>query len=618
MANRYWVGGTGNWDASDTTHWSATSGGSGGASVPGAADAVIFDANSGGGVVTVTANQNVLSITGGAHTGTVDFGTGLTITVGTGGFSWSGTGTRTLTLGNALINISMDNGSAFTIATATNLTITSNTAVVTLSGNNGGINCAHNLNLNGMSVVMTGNSQQDISGSGTLTMANFTRTGAATKTSITNVTCNLTCTGTFTVNSNSAINRIRIKSSIPGTARIITAATVVTQYTNFQDITGAGAADWDLTHQATNLHGDCGGNTNITFTTPETQTSTGTASFTWSTHGWTTRVPLPQDDVIVNNAFVAGRTITADMYILGKNIDFSGCTGSPIFATSGSAYGQRVQGSLTFAAGMTTSGNTLFTFAGRQNSTLTSAGLALGGTGGIAIEKPGFTLTLKDDLSISGTLNPVYGSLDASDSGANHAVTALNFNASNSATKTITMGTGIWTLTGTGNVWNIASTGVTIVGSNSNIVLSAVSATLRTFISGSQTYGNLSYIVSGSTGGLDFTGSPSFNSINVYDASNARTIRFTAGTTTTIRSLNGFNVYGSTGKKITVTSITGAQHILSSTYAQTCDYLDLSYSNAQGGGLWTPGANSTNSGNNSGWFDPVGGYRIFGDEGMVS
>jgi len=44
MANRYWVGGTGNW--SDTNHWSATSGGSGGASVPTSNDDVFFDANS--------------------------------------------------------------------------------------------------------------------------------------------------------------------------------------------------------------------------------------------------------------------------------------------------------------------------------------------------------------------------------------------------------------------------------------------------------------------------------------------------------------------------------------------------------------------------------------------
>jgi hypothetical protein len=42
MASRYWVGGTGTWD--QTAHWSATSGGAGGASVPTLSDDVIFNA----------------------------------------------------------------------------------------------------------------------------------------------------------------------------------------------------------------------------------------------------------------------------------------------------------------------------------------------------------------------------------------------------------------------------------------------------------------------------------------------------------------------------------------------------------------------------------------------
>jgi hypothetical protein len=46
MANRYWVGGTGTWNSSNTTNWSASSGGAGGASVPTAADNVFFDAGS--------------------------------------------------------------------------------------------------------------------------------------------------------------------------------------------------------------------------------------------------------------------------------------------------------------------------------------------------------------------------------------------------------------------------------------------------------------------------------------------------------------------------------------------------------------------------------------------
>jgi hypothetical protein len=53
MANRYWVGGTGTWNTSSTTNWSATSGGAGGASVPTSVDDVFFNGSSGSGTVTL-------------------------------------------------------------------------------------------------------------------------------------------------------------------------------------------------------------------------------------------------------------------------------------------------------------------------------------------------------------------------------------------------------------------------------------------------------------------------------------------------------------------------------------------------------------------------------------
>jgi hypothetical protein len=50
MADRYWVGGAGTWDASTTTNWATISGGSSGASAPTSGDNAIFDANSDAGV----------------------------------------------------------------------------------------------------------------------------------------------------------------------------------------------------------------------------------------------------------------------------------------------------------------------------------------------------------------------------------------------------------------------------------------------------------------------------------------------------------------------------------------------------------------------------------------
>ena len=54
MSDRYWVGGTANWDGTAGTKWATTSGGAGGASVPTSADNVYFDANSGAVTVTVS------------------------------------------------------------------------------------------------------------------------------------------------------------------------------------------------------------------------------------------------------------------------------------------------------------------------------------------------------------------------------------------------------------------------------------------------------------------------------------------------------------------------------------------------------------------------------------
>ena len=55
--NKYWVNGSGNW--SDPSHWAATSGGPGGAGVPGAEDNVILDRKSIDGGLTITVDVNV-------------------------------------------------------------------------------------------------------------------------------------------------------------------------------------------------------------------------------------------------------------------------------------------------------------------------------------------------------------------------------------------------------------------------------------------------------------------------------------------------------------------------------------------------------------------------------
>lgn len=61
MANRYWVGGAGTWNNTNTANWSTSSGGSGGASPPTVNDNVVIDDQSGvlGSVFSISVTSNV-------------------------------------------------------------------------------------------------------------------------------------------------------------------------------------------------------------------------------------------------------------------------------------------------------------------------------------------------------------------------------------------------------------------------------------------------------------------------------------------------------------------------------------------------------------------------------
>src|SRR5207244_3317957 len=72
VGNRYWIGGTGSW--SQTAHWSSSSGGVNGCSVPNASNPVFFDANSGSGTVSVDLNAALSSLNTTGWAGTIVIG----------------------------------------------------------------------------------------------------------------------------------------------------------------------------------------------------------------------------------------------------------------------------------------------------------------------------------------------------------------------------------------------------------------------------------------------------------------------------------------------------------------------------------------------------------------
>lgn len=615
MAARFWVGGTGNWDAADTTHWAATSGGAGGETVPTSSDTVTFDSNSGAGAtVTITgATANTSSITinksdlillhnaGSTVTGTVTLTTGTLNTNGQicswAGFSSSNSNARSLTLGSSTITIS-GTGTPWNLD-GSNLTLSTGTATVTLTGVDAAMAPCPNSSswAIGSSIIFTGSGDHQIFVDGG-TLGNLTFTGTATKTDKIKFAGAKTIAGTFTINGNSAINRVLVYSSTLGTTRTITAATVTITNADFQDITGAGAGSWDLS-AITGGSGDAGGNTGITFTTATTQTWSGTSGGNYSTNAWTTRVPLLQDTASFAVAFSGGQTVTMDMPRIGTQ-DWSGASGSPTanYTTNYSLYGSN-----TFISGMTVSGNVAHAFVGRGSYSLTSGGKSFVGTATFNALSAN-TYTLQDAFAMSGT-----GTITLTTGGLNtngFSVTCLIFNSNNSNTRSLTLGTSTINLGSTAltNVWEFStSSNLTFSGKSSTINISSTSANTRIFSGSVLTYGTLEYDVAGSTGALRILGSNSFAAIVFSDVTNARTLEFAAGTTTTIRSASGWQVNGTSGKLMTVTSSSAATHTITCASGTiSSDYLNVSYSIATGGARFFAGANSTDSLNNTGWY----------------
>jgi len=146
MADRYWVGGTGTWNTTSTTNWSASSGGASGASVPTASDSVIFDQSSTY-TVTLTGALTCLNFT--VSAGTVTFSSTGTLAISgllslvaatvwnaTGTITFAATsGTNTITTNGVSISASITfNGVGGTFQLASALTLGSTRAATHTNG----------------------------------------------------------------------------------------------------------------------------------------------------------------------------------------------------------------------------------------------------------------------------------------------------------------------------------------------------------------------------------------------------------------------------------------------------------------------------------------------------
>lgn len=661
MADRYWVGGTANWDGTAGTKWSATSGGAGGASVPTSADNVFFDANSGAGTVTiatVNANCNNLNFTG--FTGTI-FSSSNTPEiyiygnlVVAAGMTWSAssnlvfaatTSGKTITtngksVGNsALIFTGSGGGWTLQDALTTNTTIQVNGG--TLATNNYSVSCGSffifsgTLTLGSSTVTSSGSfsvyggtitagTSNIIAGQfgaisgGPHTLYNVTANVASglnpiiVATTFNNfsivptsglaflqLSANITVNGTFTSSGTNVQNRNLIFSDIRGTQRAITAAAVSIQDTDFRDINANGAAvPWALSGQRV---GDLGNNSDITF--PAAVNRYAVANGNWSsTAVWS---------ATSGGATGASVPLPQDTAVFDANTGPGTYTFnvSRIGGVNASALGARViviapatiiefYKSFSLSAACTfTHNNNLTYFYGEGVNTLNTAGKQLYNVTFVGNYK------LTADLSVQ-TTTYIYGGLFEANG---YSITSGYFDIqsvtsgySSSPNLTVYMGSGTWKGTNSGPFWNFTPSGTVTLFPETSTIEAAVSvAGTFNFFGGGVTYNNL--LISGSTnsGPVSINGNNTFTSIT-STKTNAYTLRFPASGTTTV---GAWNVNGSSGNIITIdSSSAGTRANLTKTGGGVVvsNFISVKDINASPASTFYA-VNSTNAGNNVNW-----------------
>lgn len=293
MANRFWVGGTGTWDASTTTHWSATTGGAGGASVPGTSDAVFLDGNSGAGTITLGVSPDITGLDCTGYTGTL---VGTTFTIQHGGLT-----------ANCKFSAAM---------TLTSVTISwHSTAVGTLTTNGKSL----------LGVIVGGGSS-----GGTVTLGDAcTVTGAMNLTSGTLNTNGQTCNwGSFT-SSNSNTRALTLGASAitvtgGGTAWDCTTSTNLTVTAGTSSITMSGAA--------ANFFGGAGKTYYDLSLTGSSQANVANSSLTF--HNLTRLGTAAKNDSLVFGTSGSTTTVTGTFTVTGNSIVNRVAVISPIVGTA--------------------------------------------------------------------------------------------------------------------------------------------------------------------------------------------------------------------------------------------------------------------------------------------
>ena len=660
MADRFWRGGTANWDGTAGTKWAATVGGAGGASVPTSADDVFFDATSGAVTCTISAgNTGAKSITCTGFTGTLTGATDITVSGNitfVAGMTLSLTNTITVNATATLIsngqsynNLTVSGaGITVTLGDALSVLVSCTISSGTFTTNNYNVTCAvfnsnnsntRTINLGSSTITVTsvaalnfnnstnltfnaGTSQINVTFStatfngggltfydvnftsiianvrtinGANTFNNLTLTASATGLSVLSISANQTVSGTFTCSGSSAIARGQVRSSVIGTTRTLTVGTLSATDCDFRDITIAGAAAGTSPTRA----GDCGGNTGITFPAAKNVYWNLAGTQDWNATAWAStsggspavnNFPLAQDTAVFDDVGAADIVNFGTIPYSISGINASSRTSAMTLNHSA----QQTYGSIALGSGVTVTGTGISTLLGRGTTNISTAGKTI--TFGLSINTITGTVRLLEAYNASASITIASGTFDAN----NYSVTISGFGSSGTLlAKTVTMGSGLWTITGQGTTWNLGGSLLTLNKDTANILFSADTTFVRVFNGLGLTYNKLTI------GGATLTGTTQFIGDNTFSelASTkpvAHTVSFAAGSTTTV---GAWTITGTAGNVVTLRSTTGGTHNLVKTGGGVIviNYMSITDSAATPASTWYAGANSTNVSGNSGW-----------------
>lgn len=566
MANRYWVGGTGTWNTTSTTNWSATSGGAGGASVPTTADAVIFNSASSAGNYTVTIGANVNCLTFNAAgpasgTATITMSGAFTLTVAGATFDVAATGvafggttgiitcSTTTSLTITTNNISIPWALNFANAGSTPKTINFGSAFDNsgFSGTVFGLSCANasgnfTLNFNGYNVTTSSYRNQ----SGSTATLNFGSTGA------------LYCTGLATnpVSATCSIGNPNASTSITGSKNIYLTRSAAKPLLTFD------------------------------FTSPSTCTKANSFNF-----------------IIINNGTSNTSNLVCD------NFDSSLATGISQFAINSnqSTFPSKIFGNVDLGAYNLQFANMAFLNSGTQTISssggklfFTSSTSTLGITFGAST-----TLQLQSAISIGGaaakTVFHTQGTVDLN--GYTLTVESpITAQSTGTTSRTIAFGTnGSLVFSAATSPFTASGSSLSTTGTGT---ISLTSGSAKTFAGGGFSYPTINQ---GGTGALTITGSNTFS--NITNTTQPATVTLEFGSTNTF---SNFSLSGTSGNLITLNSTSVSSQATVSKSSGTVDayFMSIQDSSATGGATWNA-YSSTDAGNNTGWNFPVGATGNF-------